>query len=77
MFILAMDQMATCKVKGMSHSDESTENYHPTLQLPSALQSVIVLVLGFVTILFRFSLSTSFLAAFKTDFKRTVCNDCR
>ncbi len=28
-FLLTMDQMTTCNVKGVSHSDEPTENYHP------------------------------------------------
>ncbi len=31
--------MTTCNVKGITHNDEPAENYHPTLQIPSALQS--------------------------------------
>ncbi len=38
-FILIMDQITTCNEKGVSHCDEPTENYHQTLQSPSALQS--------------------------------------
>lgn len=46
--------MSSCNGKWVTHSDEPTG----TLQLPSALQSVrSLLVLQFVRILFRFSLS--------------------
>ncbi len=33
--------MAMCNVKGVAHISEPTENYHQTLQFPSALQSVL------------------------------------
>ncbi len=36
---LTMDQMTMCNVKEVARSDEHTEDYHPTLQLPSALMS--------------------------------------
>ncbi len=31
--ILRMDDMTMCNVTGVACRDESTENYHPTLQL--------------------------------------------
>ncbi len=31
-----MDQMTMCNVKGIAHSDGPAENYHRTLQFPSA-----------------------------------------
>lgn len=40
-FILAMDQMTACNVKGITHTEKPTENYHQTLQFLSALQSVL------------------------------------
>ncbi len=41
MFILTMDQMTMCNVKGVAWSDKPTENYHPVLQFPFAAQSVL------------------------------------
>ncbi len=38
-FILTMDQMTVCNVKGVAHSDELTENYCSTLQFLSTLRS--------------------------------------
>ncbi len=40
-FVLTIDQMTLCNVKGVPGSDEPTENYHPTLQFPSALRSIL------------------------------------
>ena len=37
--IVAIDQMTIGNVKGVTSSDEPTENHHLTLQFPSALQS--------------------------------------
>lgn len=58
--------------KGVPLSDESTENYHPTLQFPSALQSIVASFSSFfwflwpTALLFRLTLTalmTLFLAA--------------
>lgn len=40
-FILIMDQMTMCNVKGVTHSDKPTDNQHLTLQLP-LVQNVLV-----------------------------------
>ena len=40
-FILTVDQMTMCNVKGVACSDEPTENYHSNLQFPPALQTVL------------------------------------
>lgn len=41
MFALTMDQMTTCNVKGVTHTDKTTETYHQTLQFPPALWSTL------------------------------------
>ena len=40
--ILTMDQMTMLNVKGVA--DELTKNYHPTLQFPSPLVSLFLLI---------------------------------
>lgn len=30
--------MTMCNVKGVTHSDDSTKNYHPNLRFPSVLK---------------------------------------
>ncbi len=47
-----------CNMAGVTHSDEPTGNYHPTLQFPSSLQSVLVSFSSwFTTLLFWFTLT--------------------
>lgn len=40
-FILTMDEMSSCNVKGAAQKDKPTKTYHPTLQFPSALQGIL------------------------------------
>lgn len=54
-------------VKGVTHSDEATENYHATLQLPSALQPF--------RVLFSFRLNTLSLSV-NLSAHSTVLNRC-
>ncbi len=61
-FILTMDQITLCNVKSVAHNVEPTENYLPTLQLPSALR-LLVHCFGF----------TAGKIKFKKSDKPTVC----
>ncbi len=40
-FFRLTDQITTCRAKRVACSDEQTDNYHPTLQFPSALWKVL------------------------------------
>lgn len=42
LFILTMDQITMCNMKGVTHNDEPTGNYHLTLLFPSTLLSILV-----------------------------------
>lgn len=54
-FTLTMDQVTMCNIKGVTCSDESTENYHQ-LSLHFSIFQLIILVLLPSTVPFWFSL---------------------
>lgn len=69
---LTMDEM--CNVKGVAHSDKHADNYHQTLQFPSALQSVssssLFWFCGTIHLLFSFSLTALInLSSSRSDIK--------
>lgn len=60
-----------CKVKGVACCDESTENYHTILWLPSTLRSVSATFRNFTVTLFTLAV-LSFI--FRHRKQKTMCN---